>query len=263
MASHVLSRGTTFARSVGALLLREMSSTYGRSPGGYAWAILEPVAGVAILTVVLTFITRTPPLGTNFPLFFATGILVFGVYASTSAKIGGAIRYSKPLLAYPTVTYIDAILARLILNTLTQITVCTIVLTGVIVVFDLRVFIDFGAVVGAFGLAVLFGTGVGLVNCFLMSMFPLWQFIWAVVNRPMFIISGIFYLIDALPEQVRWWLMLNPVAHTISEMRAGFYVTYDAVYVSYLYVFLVSLVLMAVGMLLLHRYHRILLDEGG
>ena len=262
MTTHVPSAATTFARSVMALVLREMSATYGRSPGGYVWAILEPVAGVAVFTVVLTFITRTPPLGTNFPLFFATGILVFTLYQSTSTNVGGAIRYSRPLLAYPNVTYVDAILARLILNTLTQITVSGIVLCGIIVVFDLRLLIDYGAVARAYGMAIAFATGIGLVNCFLVSMFPLWQFIWAVVNRPLFLISGVFYVIDELPRQVSWWLMLNPVAHMISQMRAGFYGSYDAVLVSEPYVYGVSLVLMALGMLLLHRYHRIILDEG-
>ena len=30
-------------RAIGALILREMATSYGRSPGGYIWAILEPV----------------------------------------------------------------------------------------------------------------------------------------------------------------------------------------------------------------------------
>ncbi|MDJ0823602.1 MAG: sugar ABC transporter permease, partial [Paracoccaceae bacterium] len=30
------------ARAVMALMLREMSTSFGRSPGGYLWAILEP-----------------------------------------------------------------------------------------------------------------------------------------------------------------------------------------------------------------------------
>ena len=36
-------------RTVVALMLREMATTYGRSAGGYAWAILDPVLGVTLL----------------------------------------------------------------------------------------------------------------------------------------------------------------------------------------------------------------------
>lgn len=32
-------------RTVMAMVLREMTATYGRTPGGYIWAIIEPVGG--------------------------------------------------------------------------------------------------------------------------------------------------------------------------------------------------------------------------
>lgn len=245
-----------------ALILREMSTTYGRSPGGYVWAIAEPVAGIAVFTLVLSFIARTPPLGENFPMFFATGILTFSFYQSTSAKVGTAIRYSKPLLAYPSVSYVDAIFARLLLNALTNIVIFVLVMGGIIFAFDQHPTIDLVAIAKAFGMVLAFGFGVGLVNCFLMSMFSMWQFIWAVMNRPLFLISGIFFLVDPLPEKYRSLILYNPIAHMISQMRAGFYDTYDAVYVSQAYVYGVSFTLGALGMLLLYRYHRFILDEG-
>ncbi|WP_371158148.1 ABC transporter permease [Jannaschia sp. 2305UL9-9] len=252
----------TFGRSVMALILREMTSTYGRSPGGYVWAILEPIAGVFVFTAVLSYITRNPPLGDNFPLFFATGILTFTFYQTTSANVGNAIRYSRPLLSYPNVTFVDAIVARLLLNVLTQLMITILVLGGILIAYDLHQLIDYVAIFEAIAMTVVFGTCVGLVNCYLMSMFSLWPFIWAVVNRPLFLISGIFYLIDNLPEGPRDALMWNPLAHMISKMREGLYVEYDAIHVSQVYVYGVSLVLGALGMLLLYRFHRTLLDEG-
>jgi capsular polysaccharide transport system permease protein len=33
-------------RTIVALIMREMATSYGRSPGGYIWAIAEPVAGI-------------------------------------------------------------------------------------------------------------------------------------------------------------------------------------------------------------------------
>ncbi|SPF81812.1 ABC transporter permease [Pseudoprimorskyibacter insulae] len=251
-----------FFRSVFALMLREMSTTYGRSPGGYVWAFAEPIGGILVMTAVFGMIARTPPLGSNFPLFFATGMLPFVMYQTTSAKVGVAIRYSKPLLSYPGVTYVDAIMARLFLNTLTQviITVALLVLTAVLFGGEYRVnYLDCAR---AFAMATALGFGVGVVNCYLMSMFHLWQFIWSVLNRPLFIVSGIFFLLDPLPEHIRSMLLWNPFAHPIMMLRRGIYDTYDAVHVSELYVYAVALVLSALGMLLLHRFHAIILDEG-
>ncbi|MFC3612459.1 ABC transporter permease [Lutimaribacter marinistellae] len=251
-----------FPRAVMALILREMSTTYGRSPGGYIWALAEPIGGIVLLTAIFALITRSPPLGSNFPLFFATGVIPFMIYQTTSTKVGAAIHYSRQLLAYPSVTYVDAIVARLILNVLTQITVAFILLSVIVVLYGVRLNVDFITCARGILLAVALGVGVGLVNCYMMSMFPIWQFVWAVLNRPLFIVSGIFFLYDGLPAPAREALLWNPVAHPIMLFRRGIYDTYDAYYVSEVYVYLISLILSAFGMLLLYRYHRIMRDEG-
>lgn len=251
-----------FPRAVMALILREMSTTYGRSPGGYIWALAEPVAGVVLLTLVFGLVTKSPPLGMNFPLYFASGILPFMMYQNTSTKVGAAIRYSKPLLSYPSVTYVDAIVARLILTILTEILIALILLTVIVVSYDVTLNVDYVDCVRGMALAVALGIGVGLVNCYLTSMFPIWQFIWAVLNRPLFLVSGVFFLLDKIPDRVLDLLLYNPVAHPIMLFRRGMYDTYDAVHVSELYVYIIALVLSTLGMLLLYRYHRMMMDEG-
>ena len=251
-----------FGRSVIALIQREMSTAYGRSPGGYIWAFVEPVAGIALMSILFTLITRNPRLGDNFPLYFATGFTVLAVYTQTASKVGSAIQYSKTLLAYPNVTYFDAILARLILTVMTQALVTLFLISGIIIGFGLNLNLNLLHAVHAVVMAAVLGFGVGTVNCFLMSMYPIWTFIWNVANRPMFIISGVIFLIDPLPREIREPLLWNPVAHVVMRMRTGFYDTYEGVYIDTAYVYTVALILGALGMLLLHRYHRVILDEG-
>ena len=58
-----------------ALVVREMSTRFGRSWGGYLWAIVEPVGGILLLTFIFSLALRKPPLGTNFALFYASGMV--------------------------------------------------------------------------------------------------------------------------------------------------------------------------------------------
>ena len=248
-------------RSIGALVLREMATTYGRSPGGYIWALLEPVGAIAILTIAFSLLLRSPSLGTNFPLFYATGYLPFALYLSVSVKVGQAIRFSRPLLAYPSVTYMDAIFARLILNLLTQVLVFYIVMTGLHMVYDVRTILDLPAILLSLSMATALGLGVGVMNCFLMSILPVWENIWQIVNRPLFILSMVLYIYEDLPSYAQKYLWYNPMGHMTGVMRIGFYPTYDATYVSVTYVFGVALVMIAVGFILLGRYHRLILNE--
>lgn len=243
-------------RAIVALILREMAATYGRSPGGYLWAILEPVAGVALLSFVFSLIQRSPSLGTNFPYFYAPAMVPFMFFMSISNQIATAISYSRPLLAYPAVTFMDALLARFLLNALTQLLVMAIMMTGIVMVYDLRPILSWPDIFIGIAMLIALTTSVGVMNCFLFASYPLWQRFWQVLTRPLFIISGIIFIPEDVPGQYRDLFMLNPLAHITSQMRKGFFATYDAVNVQPIYVFLISLVLGIFGLLFLIKNHK-------
>lgn len=248
-------------RTIVALMLREMATTYGRSPGGYVWAVLEPVGGIAILSLAFSMFLHRPALGTNFPLFYATAFLPFTLYAQLSVKLAQAIQFSRPLLAYPAVTFVDALAARFALTVLTQAVVFVLVIAGIHLAFGLRATLDWPAILLSLAMAAALGLGIGTLNCYLRAVFPLWDTIWSVANRPLFIVSGVFFLIEGLPRPLQGLLWYNPLIHVTAEMRRGFYPTYRATEAAPAYVFAVALLALALGLLLLKRAHRdILID---
>ncbi len=248
-------------RTVLALMLREMSTRYGRTPGGYLWSIIEPLAAIIVLSVGFSLVIRTPSLGTSFLLFYASGYLPFDLYQSVSNAVARAIGFSRPLLQYPAVTWLDAVLARFFLNSLTSILVSIVLFSGILLVIDSRATLDLVPVVQAIGLAMLLGLGVGTVNCAISGLFPIWEVAWSIITRPLFIASGIFYLYESLPPLGQEILWYNPLTHIVGLMRTGFYPTYTAAHVTPIYVVTVSLILMAMGQILLGRYHRDILNR--
>lgn len=241
------------ARTVFALMVREMTTAYGRSAFGYLWAVFEPVAAVALLSLVFAVAFHAPPLGTNFPLFYATGYLIFTLYMSVSNCIATSVRFSRPLLEFPAVKAIDAVLARFVLNMLTQLTVFCIVMVGIILLFDLRLILLPEMIALSFVMAGALALGFGTLNCYLFTRFPGYEQIWSILNRPVFILSGILFLFDDVPgvwRDLLWW---NPLIHVTGSMRAGFYATYEANYISPAYVFALSLISFAFGVLLLWK----------
>ncbi|MBM3606113.1 MAG: sugar ABC transporter permease, partial [Alphaproteobacteria bacterium] len=123
-------------RAIGALILREMQTSHSRASGGYVWAIAEPVGGIVLLTLIFSVGFRSPPIGTNFAIFYATGVVPFMGYLDISGKVSNAIRYSASLLAYPAVTFVDALVARIIFSVVTQIMVATLIFTGICLFLD-------------------------------------------------------------------------------------------------------------------------------
>jgi len=248
-------------RTVFALMLREMATTYGRSPGGYLWAIAEPVAGIALLTIIFSMAFAAPPLGLNFALFYASGFLPFMMYLNVQAKVGLTVRFSKPLLFYPAVRCLDAVLARFVLNFLTELVVMALVLGGLVIAFALNVNLDWSALGLAIAMAGALGLGVGTLNCYLIARFPVWERAWAVLNRPLFIVSTIFFLYESVPHPwggVLWW---NPLVHVIGQMRDALYPSYEADFVSPVFVFSVATACLTLGLAALNNGYREIINN--
>ena len=248
-------------RAVFALVLREVSTTYGRSPGGYVWAVLEPAAGIALLTLIFSAGFRSPPLGTNFALFYAAGLLPFLMYSDISGKLGQTLQFSRALLAYPRVTFLDALMARLLLNTLTQLLVHGLVLGFILVVQRPETTFDMSKIALAYVMLLSLAFGVGTLNCFLTLAYPVWQTAWAVLNRPLFLISCIFFNFEIVPHPYVDYLWFNPLVHVVGMMRDGFYPFYQPTYVSVMYPIALGGGLALTGLFFLYRYHRDILDR--
>lgn len=248
-------------RCIAALMLREMATSYGRSAGGYFWVLLEPIAGIALLTFAFSFLFHSPPIGVSFELFYATGMLPFVFFTTVCNRVGGALTYSRPLLLYPAVTFVDAIIARFVVNVLTELLIFTIVMTGILVIFDTRSVLDFPSIGLSLLLTALFALGVGTLNAYLFLRFNVWQVFWSVISRPLFLISGAMFTYDHLPAQMQNVLWYNPLMHAVGTMRAGFYPSYDASYTSPLFVISVSLILVVTGLVLLKWQIKWLLYE--
>ena len=230
-----LSRRTarpTFWRAVCALILREMATSHGRVPGGYLWAVIEPLLGIALLSAIFAISFHAPALGTSFPLFYASGLLPFLAFSDITGKLAQALNFSRPLFAYPAVGVMDALLARFLLAAGTQVAVASLLISGILFLSETRATPDITTLAHATGLLAVLSFGIGALNCLLIGLAPLWQRIWSIFMRPMFLISGVFFTFEAVPlpwRDVLWW---NPLIHVVGLVRHGLYPGYEAVYVS-------------------------------
>ncbi|MEO1550211.1 MAG: ABC transporter permease [Pseudomonadota bacterium] len=244
----------TIFQVLAALMVREMTTRYARLSGGYLWAVVEPVAVICLLSILFSQAFRTPPLGTSFVLFYATGYLPLILFSDVADKTAAAVSFSRQLLAYPRVTVLDAVLARFLLNLLTQILVFTLVLSGLALAGLLPHMPRMDILATAVALAAALALGVGLLNCLAFSQSPMWQRLWSIVSRPLFLISGLFYTFEGLPAHIRELLIWNPLIHVVGLVRAALYPTYYAAYVQPGYVLALGLATAVLGALMLRVF---------
>lgn len=245
-------------RVVGALLIREMSTRFGSKPGGYVWAIIDPAGHIAFMSLIFMAITHTPALGKSFVLFFATGYLAFQFYAAMAGFLNGAIKANRTLLSYPNVAPIDTIVARYILQAGTTSVVSFCVLGVILLTVDQPVYLNWPAIIEAAFAATVLGLGIGIFNNVATLRFPLYEQVFNIINRPMFLISGVFFLPDALPAPIRDIVLLNPLVHVVMLFRKGFYPEYRADMMNMAYLYSFALTILFMGLLLFTRSASVL-----
>jgi capsular polysaccharide transport system permease protein len=243
-------------RSVWALVLRELASRYGRTPGGYLWALLHPLGVIVMLAYAFSLLQKTPTLGTSFLLFKATGFLIVRQFTVLGGVTGHALGYSRSLLLYPRVAWIDAVLARFLLNAVIMSGVFAVLLVGIVLYDGVETFIHWPKLVLAFALTAAMGFSLGVLNCYLFHRFEVWQQIWAILTTPLFLISGVILVFEDMPRAAQGVLWFNPLLHLTGLMRAAFYPVYRPEYISFVYVGLWCLVPLVTGMMLMHLFHR-------
>ncbi|MGK6317816.1 ABC transporter permease [Neorhizobium sp. DT-125] len=210
-------------RIVAAFIIREIATRYGRSPGGYIWALLEPMAFIALMSLLMSSIGRIPAIGDSFPLFYATGFLAFNLYKGMEAYLTSSISANKALMSYPNVAPIDPVIGRFVLQGATSFVVSAVILGGAMLTTRHSLNLQWAYILEAVAYAWLLALGVALMNIVLFFRFPLYEKIFGILMRPLFILSGIFYLPSQMPHPFSDILLDNPIVHIVMLFRKGFY----------------------------------------
>jgi len=223
--------------------------------------VLEPVGAVIVISIALSFLIRVPPLGNSFLLFYATGYLPFYLYTTLQQHVSLSLNYSKQLLMYPAVSWIDAVLARFFLNFLTCLGVVAIATAGIYSFTETNTFINLVPILTSLSLMALLGLGLGTLNAALFGLFPAWLQVWSILNRPLLVAAGVFFIVEDLPQNAQdilWW---TPWIHGTTLFREGMYPTYQPEFSSVAVMLAWSLIPLFFGLLLLRRFHQTILMQ--
>ena len=232
--------------------------SFGAVKLGYFWAIFEPVLGTALLTFIFSLISRHPPIGTSFALFFATGILIYNLYQKLSGSLMAVFEANRGLLAYPLVKETDVVFARFLVILMTYLFIYIIFFGGLITLGLAHFPHRLDVVLLAIGAIAALGLGAGLTNAVIYMLWPTWRRIEAVITRPLFFLSGVFFIPSNFPPTMRYWLSWNPILQAIDLFRVGYYSNYHSqvLDVPYLCMYIAILFFVAFGAERLYRKHQ-------
>ena len=213
-------------RVIYALIIRETRTRFGDSTLGYGWALLEPILHILMLSLVFAVLMHgRPPIGTQFFIFYYTGIIPYHLFIHTSSSMTYAVTANGSLLQLPLVTHLRCDHRRGACSSWsTDILVAIILLAGFGALGLGAMPDNFAGLVGVDCRRMwLFGCGCGFINAVINALLKSWDKIWAQLTRLLYFCSGIFYVPGMMPDWIRDILAWNPVLHAVDWFRSSFF----------------------------------------
>ena len=238
-------------RVLNAVIYLEVLSRPGRGGMFLLSSLLEPLALISVLMLIFTAVGTEAAHGGSLFVFLITGMLPHFTAMRVALRVMGVERGWRQHQKIPGVIFTDYIFASGMIEVLLYVTIGVLLLlgsfaAGYAAILPERVLVMLYAI----SLLALLGLGVGIINIVIIRFFPVWEIIYAVSQRILLFLSGLFYVVDYAPILIRDIVVYNPISHGITMFRLGFYGKYPHITMDIGYLFWFGFVALFIGLFL-------------
>lgn len=210
-------------RVIGALLMREVITRYGRKNLGFLWLFIEPLVMTLLISLMWSFIRADKFSTLNIIAFMITGYPLAMMWRNASNRTIGAISGNLSLLYHRNVRVLDTIITRVIL----EVSGATIAQILIMAIFILIGWIDAPRdtfyMVMAWILMAFFALGLGLIICSIAQKFEMFGKLWGTLSFLMLPLSGAFFFVHNLPAQAQQYAKWVPMINGTEMFRHGYF----------------------------------------
>lgn len=210
-------------RVVGALLMREILTRYGRHNLGFLWLFIEPMLFTLGITALWTLSGAAH--GSSLPIvaFALTGYSSVLLWRNMPSRCISAIEPNLSLLYHRHVKIIDLYYARLVLEAMGA-TISFVVLALLFISIGwLAPPEDVLKIVLAWVLLTWFGAALAIFLGSLAYDNEIVDRIWHPAAYLLFPLSGAAFLVDPLPKPAQEFVMYLPMVHGVELLREGYF----------------------------------------
>ncbi len=237
-------------RVLGALLIRELLTRYGRHNIGFLWLFVEPMLFTLGVTALWTA-TRSVH-GSDLPIaaFALTGYSTVLLWRNMPGRCIGAIEANLALMYHRNIRALDIYVARIMLEfagaTISFFTLSLLFIGGEWIAPPE----DFLLIAGGWMMTAWFGAALAVTIGALSQEYELVDKFWHPTSYLLFPLSGAAYLVSALPTAAQDIVLYIPMVHGVEMIRDGYFGSKIEPIYSPGYVITCSLVLSVVALIL-------------
>ena len=243
-------------RVIGALLMREIITRYGRNNIGFLWLFVEPQLMTLKMVLMWKFFKVNNISTLNIVAFTITGYPMMMMWRNASNRAIGSISANMSLLYHRNVRVLDTIFARMLLEiagaTIAQIAIMSVL----IAVRWIEMPADIFYMLLAWLLMAMFAIGLGLIICSVAFHFEPFGKVWGTISFVMMPLSGVFFFVHNLPQQLQDYVLMLPMVHGTEMFRAGYFGNSVTTYGNPWFILLCNLVLLLLGLAMVTKFSK-------
>jgi ABC-type polysaccharide/polyol phosphate export permease len=248
-------------RVIGALLMREVLTRFGRHNIGFLWLFLEPMMFTLGVTALWTATKAAHGSGLPIVAFAVSGYSSVLLWRNMPSRCIGAVGPNLSLMYHRHVKVIDIFAARLLLE-VAGATMSFVTLTlffSTIGWMDLPN--DVMKVIFAWILLAWFGSSLAILMGALSEQSEIIEKLWHPASYLLFPLSGAAYMVDALPKAAQDFVLLLPMVHGVELLREGYFGTSFKAHYDVPFLVLVCVVLSLLGLAKTREISRMVMPE--
>ncbi len=210
-------------RVIGALILRDLMVRFGRSNLGFVWTILEPMILTAGVIVVWSIIRPSIYHGVPIVAFVLTGYMPLTMWRHLTNPANKIFRTNTSLLYHRVISHYEILIARLILEFISTSIALVVVYTTLLALGVLEPVADYSLLLLGWLLTSWYFGAVGLS---IAALTEIWEPTEKFIQPAQYLslpVSGVFFMVDWMPDFGQKLLLLNPPVHCFEIFRAGFF----------------------------------------
>ena len=248
-------------RVIGALLMREVLTRFGRHNIGFLWLFVEPMLFTLGVTMLWTLAGAAHVSSLPIAAFALTGYSSVLLWRNMPNRCIGAVEPNLALMYHRHVKVMDIFVARILLEAAGA-TISFMVLGFF---FALIGWIsppeDIGKVLFAWLMLAWFGISLAFFMGALSEQSEIVDKLWHPFSYLLFPLSGAAYMVDALPTSAQEMVMYLPMVHGIELLREGYFGSSFKAHYDMGYMAVFCSVLTLLGMLKLREISRTVMPE--
>ena len=243
-------------RVIGALLLREIVTRYGRHGIGVLWLIAEPMLftlGVASLWTLagIHHLTDIPVIA-----FAITGYSSVLLWRNTANRCSRAIQPNLSLMYHRNVRVIDIFISRVLLE-LVGATASFFILTLFFSFFGAMNWpLDIPTILVGWLMLCWFAFALGFIVGAISERSETFERFWHVFTYLLFPLSGAAFMVDWLPHAAQQGVLWLPMVHGVEMIRHGYFGSHVPTYENPAYFFFANMVITVIGLALVRETGR-------